>query len=569
MVNFEINLEEIPKAAGVYFWKDQKGSILYIGKSKNIYKRINEYLDGALNSYKTKKMMSKAASLDFIVTKNEKEALLLEQELIKKYHPYYNILLLDDKKYPFIVVSLKNHKLEITTRFYYKQTKNSFYYGPLPTGYGSKVLKNFLIRECLFKDGLPIENNSIEFWKEQFNYAKLILSSSNQFIIKKLKHQLNWAIENEQFEIAKEIHETLTYLDKKNQVKQAIDFGNSENFDVIVFDVVQEYLLIVIHHFVNGIFNLQEEFIIEIKTGLVDETMIEFINQFYQIRNQVKKIITNQNLEQWKISTSLNLMRPQKGKYFQALNNALDNLKLNQDLKINTYKNQVEKITKAKIFLDQICNQEIKNFLMVDNSNFANNDIVSVFIYYKNFQPFYANYRKYYLKTKLKNKSDVFYMEHGLRKYFKQDPDFFDDLDLLIVDGGIAQINVAKQVLKELNLNIPIIGLVKNNQHKTDHLLTSDRKKNYFNDLDVYNFFSKLQIEVDEFAKNYHREKRLQNSLSRTLVSIDGIGLKTETRLLNHFKTYTNIFNATEAELKKIVSEKISLKIIEKLKNGV
>lgn len=569
MVNFEINLEEIPKAAGVYFWKDQKGSILYIGKAKNIYKRINEYLDGALNSYKTKKMMSKAASLDFIVTKNEKEALLLEQELIKKYHPYYNILLLDDKKYPFIVVSLKNHKLEITTRFYYKQTKNSFYYGPLPTGYGSKVLKNFLIRECLFKDGLPIENNSIEFWKEQFNYAKLILSSSNQFIIKKLKHQLNWAIENEQFEIAKEIHETLTYLDKKNQVKQAIDFGNSENFDVIVFDVVQEYLLIVIHHFVNGIFNLQEEFIIEIKTGLVDETMIEFINQFYQIRNQVKKIITNQNLEQWKISTSLNLMRPQKGKYFQALNNALDNLKLNQDLKINTYKNQVEKITKAKIFLDQICNQEIKNFLMVDNSNFANNDIVSVFVYYKNFQPFYANYRKYYLKTKLKNKSDVFYMEHGLRKYFKQDQDFFNDLDLLIVDGGIAQINVAKQVLKELNLNIPIIGLVKNNQHKTDHLLTSDRKKNYFNDLDVYNFFSKLQIEVDEFAKNYHREKRLQNSLSRTLVSIDGIGLKTETRLLNHFKTYTNIFNATEAELKKIVSEKIALKIIEKLKNGV
>ena len=569
MVNFEINLEEIPKAAGVYFWKDQKGSILYIGKAKNIYKRINEYLDGALNSYKTKKMMSKAASLDFIVTKNEKEALLLEQELIKKYHPYYNILLLDDKKYPFIVVSLKNHKLEITTRFYYKKTKNSFYYGPLPTGYGSKVLKNFLIRECLFKDGLPIENNSIEFWKEQFNYAKLILSSSNQFIIKKLKHQLNWAIENEQFEIAKEIHETLTYLDKKNQVKQAIDFGNSENFDVIVFDVVQEYLLIVIHHFVNGIFNLQEEFIIEIKTGLVDETMIEFINQFYQIRNQVKKIITNQNLEQWKISTSLNLMRPQKGKYFQALNNALDNLKLNQDLKINTYKNQVEKITKAKIFLNQICNQEIKNFLMVDNSNFANNDIVSVFIYYKNFQPFYANYRKYYLKTKLKNKSDVFYMEHGLRKYFKQDPDFFDDLDLLIVDGGIAQINVAKQVLKELNLNIPIIGLVKNNQHKTDHLLTSDRKKKYFNDLDVYNFFSKLQIEVDEFAKNYHREKRLQNSLSRTLVSIDGIGLKTETRLLNHFKTYTNIFNATETELKKIVSEKIALKIIEKLKNGV
>ena len=569
MFNFAINLEEIPQNSGVYFWKDQKGSILYIGKAKNINKRINEYLEGALNSYKTKKMMSKVASLDFIVTKNEKEALLLEQELIKKHHPYYNILLLDDKKYPFIVVSLKKHKLEIATRFYYKQTKNSFYYGPLPTGYGSKVLKNFLIRECLFKDGLPIENNSISFWKEQYNYAKLILSSSNQFILKKLKHQLNWAIENEQFEIAKEIHETLTYLDKKNQVKQAIDFGNNENFDVIVFDVVQEYLLIVIHHFVNGIFNLQEEFIIEIKTGLVDETMIEFINQFYQIRNQVKKIITNQNLEQWKISTSLNLVRPQKGKYFQALNNALDNLKLNQDLKISTYKNQVEKITKAKIFLDQICNQEIKNFLMVDNSNFANNDIVSVFIYYKNFQPFHGNYRKYFLKTKLKNKSDVSYMEQGLRKYFKQDPDFFNDLDLLIVDGGVAQINTAKQVLKELNLNLRIVGLVKNNQHKTDHLLTSDKKKYYFNDLDVYNFFSKLQIEVDEFAKNYHREKRLQNSLSRTLVSIDGIGLKTETKLLNHFKTYTNIFNATEAELKKIVSEKIALKIIEKFKNGV
>lgn len=567
MINFEINPKSLPQQAGVYFWKDQAGQILYIGKAKNIQKRISEYLDGALNSYKTQKMLAKARQLDFIVTTNEKEALLLEQELIKKHRPYYNILLLDDKKYPFIVISLKNKKLEIKTRFYYKESKNTFYYGPLPTGYGSKVIRNFLVRECLFKDGLPIENQSPTFWKNQFNYAKTILSSSNQFIIKKLKNQLQWAIENEQFEIAKEIHETLTYLDKKNQDQQAIDFKNHQNFDVIAFITEGEYLLITIHHFTNGIFSLQEDFVVEIKTGMILETITEFINQFYKIRNKVKKIITNYLIESWKIFFETEFIIPQKGKYYQALQNAIDNTKVNLELKINSYQNQINKTLSAQKFLEEMTKTKINDFLMIDNSHFANNDIVSVLIYYKNFQPFYQNYRKYSIESSVKIKADIAYLEQGLTNYLKNENNQIPQL--LIVDGAKAQIDRAKQVLAKFKIEIPVIGLVKNDEHKTNYLLDQNYQRHHFDDLHIYHFFAKIQTEVDQFAKNYHQQKRLQNSLEGFLINIEGIGPKIEEKLLKHFKTYNEIFNATEEQLTKVVSQKIALKIIKKTKNGV
>ena len=244
-LNFALDPKTLPTAPGVYFWKNQEAKIIYVGKAKNIQKRIQEYLDGAQNSYKTSTMLTKAYGLDFIVCANEKEALLLEQELIKNHQPQYNILLLDDKKYPFIVVQLSKNKLEIKLRFYYKEQKNSFYYGPLPTGYGAKVLKDFLIRECLFANGLPITSTDAQFWTKQFQHAKAILSSSNQQVLQRLKRQMHEAAAQEQFEIAREIRDTINYLSQDLNQKQAINFKKSEHFDVIAFWIYQDYLLTV------------------------------------------------------------------------------------------------------------------------------------------------------------------------------------------------------------------------------------------------------------------------------------------------------------------------------------
>ena len=567
-LNFALDLKTLPTAPGVYFWKNQEAKIIYVGKAKNIQKRIQEYLDGAQNSYKTSTMLTKAYGLDFIVCANEKEALLLEQELIKNHQPQYNILLLDDKKYPFIVVQLSKNKLEIKLRFYYKEQKNSFYYGPLPTGYGAKVLKDFLIRECLFANGLPITSTDVQFWTKQFQHAKAILSSSNQQVLQRLKRQMHEAAAQEQFEIAREIRDTINYLSQDLNQKQAINFKKSEHFDVVAFWIYQDYLLIIVHHFLNGVFSLQEEFVIEIKTDFINEICAQFLNQFYKIRNVVKTIITNIQFNNEQFWFKSHLINPQKGAFFQALTNALENAKLNPEIKVLQLQNKLTKLSHAKEFLEQLCHKPITDFLMIDNSNIQNTNVVSVLIYYKNFQPFYSHYRKYHLPTLNDRKADVEYIKQGLSKYFAQEKQTAQP-DLILVDGGIAQVLEAQKVLKNLALTIPVLGLVKNEAHQTDHIIDGQLQKHAISDPHTYTFLAKVQQEVDQFAKNFYRKTSLQNSLEGFLQTISGIGPKLEIKLLQHFKTYANIFNASEAELCQIVPQKIAQKIIAHLKNSV
>lgn len=556
----KIDLNAIPSTFGVYLWKDINDKIIYVGKSNNIKQRILQYLNGSLNSYKTTSMLEKANDVSFIVCSNEKESLLLEQELIKQHRPYYNILLLDDKKYPFIVLELKK-KLEIKVKFNYKEEKNSFYYGPLPTGYGCKIIKDFLIRECLYENGLPIDSNDINFWKQKFDYAKKTILSSNIKFQDKLKKQMLVAAENEQYEIAKEIRDVLNYLSNKSS-SQGISFNINENFDVVAFIEFDDYLLITIHHFINGSFSMQEEYIVEISIEK-QESINQFINQFYKWRNKPKKIITNIKIEENAIFFTSQIITPIKGKFALALTNAINNTILNKEKKILTYINKKQKNIKSKVFLESILKQEINDFIVIDNSNTNNQDVVSVITYYKKYQPYFSNYRKYIIDQNKKRLSDVEYLNQSLNKYLKNKSN--EVPDLIIVDGSKAQISEAKKVLKELLIELPIVGLVKNENHQTSHLIDSQYRKYNFVDNDIFLFFSNIQEEVDKFAKKYHQKKKIQNSLEGFLSTIKGIGNKTETKILNHFKTYTNIYNATEEELKKIVSEKIAKKIMKNL----
>lgn len=555
----KINIDEIPNLCGVYLFKDQD-SILYIGKAKNLKKRIQQYLNGSINSYKTPLLLEKANNLDFIVCSNEKEALLLEQELIKKNKPYYNILLLDDKKFPYIVIQLKPNKLEFKTKFFYKQVPNTYYYGPLPPNYGYKTIKNFLIRECLYKNGLPIQTNDNEFWKEKFIYAKKILSSSNNEIISRLKHQMIEASENEQYELAKDYRDVIQYLTNKSS-QQSISFSEEKNFDVIVFLKHDSYLLVLVHYFKNGIFFMQEDFVVEIKIDFY-ESMRSFINSFYSIRNQPDMIVTNYEIEKEDLIFDKTILKPKKGQYLQAVNNALKNIEINKTKKILEFKNKENSISEIRLFFNQIIKKEINDFIVIDNSNENNKDIVSVIIYYKNYLPYFSNYRKYTLSNDLlSRKSDVEYIKIGLTKYFSKE----EKPDLIIVDGGKQQINEAIKVKKELNIQLPIIGLVKNEKHSTEYLITEQKKKVLLKNKSIYNFLARIQNEVDSYAKNFHLKKKINSSLEGFLTSISGIGLKTEEKLLKHFHTYANIYNANEDELSKVVSKSVAKKIIEKL----
>ncbi len=555
---FNIDRKTLSTNCGVYWFKDSNDIILYIGKAKNIKKRIEQYFNGTQNSYKTPILLEKASKLEYQICKNEKEALILEQELIKKNKPYYNILFLDDKKYPYIVIELKNNKLEFKTRFIYKNIPNTFYFGPLPPNYGYKIIKNFLIHECLYENGLPIQNNSRLFWKEKFDYAKKILSSSNREIINKLKNQMLYYSNNEQYELAKECYEVIHFL--SNNQNQSITFEENQNFDVLYFHQEEKYLMIMIHYFKNGSFFMQEETILEIKLNL-EQTIIEFINQFYLVRNIPNFIVTNFHLNAEDLIINKKIIIPQKGKYYQALENAKNNIDINKKLKLTSYISKSKIIDKVKQFLFDILNLTINDFIMIDNSSENNQDIVSVIIYYKNFLPHYQNYRKYKIND-VKRKSDVEFIKQGLTKYFSSNEEI---PNLIIVDGAIQQLNEAQKVLESLKIKLPIIGLVKDQYHKTNYIVDKNKNKILINDRDVYNFFSKIQIEVDAYAKSFHSKRKLDSSLEGFLTTIKGIGNKTEERLLNHFKNYNNIYNASKEELLKVVSENIATKIMKKL----
>ncbi len=555
---FNIDRKTLSTNCGVYWFKDSNDIILYIGKAKNIKKRIEQYFNGTQNSYKTPILLEKASKLEYQICKNEKEALILEQELIKKNKPYYNILFLDDKKYPYIVIELKNNKLEFKTRFIYKNIPNTFYFGPLPPNYGYKIIKNFLIHECLYENGLPIQNNSRLFWKEKFDYAKKILSSSNREIINKLKNQMLYYSNNEQYELAKECYEVIHFL--SNNQNQSITFEENQNFDVLYFHQEEKYLMIMIHYFKNGSFFMQEETILEIKLNL-EQTIIEFINQFYLVRNIPDFIVTNFHLNAEDLIINKKIIIPQKGKYYQALENAKNNIDINKKLKLTSYISKSKIIDKVKKFLFDILNLTINDFIMIDNSSENNQDVVSVIIYYKNFLPHYQNYRKYKIND-VKRKSDVEFIKQGLTKYFSSNEEI---PNLIIVDGATQQLNEAQKVLESLKIKLPIIGLVKDQYHKTNYIVDKNKNKILINDRDVYNFFSKIQIEVDAYAKSFHSKRKLDSSLEGFLTTIKGIGNKTEERLLNHFKNYNNIYNASKEELLKVVSENIATKIMKKL----
>lgn len=553
--NLDIDISSIPSSPGVYFWKDKNDVILYIGKSKNLKTRINQYLKGSINSYKTSAMLEKSNLVEYIVCTNDKEALLLEQQMIKTHQPFYNILLLDDKKYPFIVVEKQTKKICISVKYKYRENKNSIYYGPIPKGYGMKIIKDLLIRECLYDKGLPITNFDEQTLNENFLKATKILNSSNQEFIKKLKSQMIQASENEQYEVARDIRDQIFFL--TNKITQGVEFNVSFNFDVIAFEEKNQYISIIVHNFRNGIFFIQEEYIIELFNDF-QESIVAFLNQFYQKRNKPKIIVLSQFIDKNELMFDIKILNPKKGKYKLALDNAIKNAKINIDFKINKYTNKQNQKDSVKKFLFSKINKEINDILMIDTSSFGNKDVVCVVIYYKNYQPFPKQYRKYKINFDVKRLSDVEYMKIGIEKYFKDDSNIRPDL--IIVDGGKAQINEIKKVIQD----IPIVGLVKNKKHETEAFISLDNKKTQLEDKNIYNFFAQMQSEVDLYAKKFHRKKRMQNSLEGILLSIDGIGPSIEKKLLNYFKYYSNIFNASKEELEKVVSSNLALKIIKK-----
>lgn len=547
----KIDLENIPNKPGIYIWKDSNDEIIYVGKATKLKQRMSQYFKGMLNSYKTATLVKEISSFDYIITNSEKEALILERNYIEQYYPKYNILLTDDKRYPYIKLSMKD-KLDISLVYRVKSQRFSKaeFFGPYPRGYGSRKLVNLISNITMYKDGLPYKTNDIEYWRKQYIIAKNILTSGTPKLIKKLKEKMEKASENMQYEIAQDLKESIESLEF-NKEKQVVEFIDNKNIDVIGFVESNGYLSIEILFYRNGAMLSKKEFIVEITTS-IEGTIRQFISQYYSSNIKPEEIISNK-----KIETEIISIIPSKGDKKKVLNMAIENAKNNIQFKLQKFiRNEEQTIGAVSQLKSLLKLEKLNHILMMDNSNTNNTLPVSVVVSYRNGIKQKSEYRKYNLE-KTNREADVEYMRQGVEKYFSKETNAIPDL--FIVDGGVAQVNEAKKIIKDIS----VIGLVKNDVHKTDAIIGFDGERIEIDNIFLLNFLKGMQIEVDRFAKYHHTNRRVIKTLEGSLITVNGVGPSIEKKLLTYFKTYSKIYNAPIKELEKVVSPKVAMNIFE------
>ncbi|MBT1315877.1 excinuclease ABC subunit C [Mycoplasma bovis] len=556
-------LKSVSTSPGVYLWKDAKQNVLYVGKAKNLRKRMLQYFDGAINSYKTNKLVSLIYDFDVYICKTNKEALLLEKAMIDRYNPEFNILLLDDRKYPYLKVQLLKDSLliNLSRKVNAKDSKNTFYYGPFPSGYGAKPILKLLQHETLYENGLLIKNKDYNFWINQFNKIKEILSFKNNNYINELTNKMHQAANNMQFELALFLRDGLTYL-KKLKESQIIELSQYKNIDVFAYKTDEKLIFATVLFYRYGI--LINKVNLTIPLGLsVDESLRVFFEQFYEDKILPDNFIVQEELLNFdlNLSSEYKFISPKIGTNKKVLDLAILNLNDYYEKEHLVIKNQLDKASNMLDSLNKYLNlPKLKNIVVFDNSNINNINPVGVAIVYTNGIKNKSLYRKFNLEALNERSADVEYIKQSISKFFSSNKNT-KDYDLVIADGGIQQVNEAKKTLKMLNINIPVIGLVKNEFHKTKALIDLDMNEIHISDLELYNYLVQIQVEVDRFAKSHFRNRQKISSLEGKLRNIKGLGPNMEQNLLNHFKSYAKIYDASVEELSKIVPLNIAKSI--------
>ena len=557
MINKDL-IKNVPNKPGVYLWKDQNGKIIYIGKAKNLKRRMSQYFNlNMLNSYKTSHMRSQIFSFETIITQSDRSAFILERKLIDEHKPFYNVCFPNTKSFPYIKIKLLKNQIKIEITNSYKKEQNAVYFGPLINNKNYRPLIKYLSHILLAEKGLFVENKSEEFWQEKFEEAKKIINHPQSFL-QSLKQKVDNAKRNLDFELAKlyaSVIDVLSY----NEDNQEIFIKSKKAIDVIGDFEYNNVLLLSIFHYRDGMLISEENFSYEIVENR-KLTLSEFIARYYE-KNITPDIILT-SLEQWNDfdeSIKDKFQKPNTNQYTHLMQIALQNAENDVERK---YKDFLEENNKLSVQekLSSLLKIDCSKIVIFDNSFFANtNSAVGVACIYQNGEPNKKMYRHYYhsINTLTRN-ADVEYMFQTALKFLKSYPDF---PTLIFADGNILQINEILKAQKLLGLSIPVYGLIKNDQHQTKTLIDQNGNEILIEEKEIFFFLARMQEEVDRFAKKWYFKKEYQYMIENDVLTIKGIGKKTLENLLNYFGSYVNIQDATLQELKKVVNEKVAIQI--------
>ena len=563
-------LELLPTSPGCYIHKDKNGTIIYVGKAKNLRNRVRSYFRGSHDT-KTEALVSEIVDFEFIVTESNIEALLLEINLIKENKPKYNIMLKDDKSYPFIKITNERYPRLIITRQVKKD--GGLYFGPYPdvgaaneikrlldrifqfrkcTNPPSKVCFYYHIGQCMAH---TICKKDEAFFKAMAQEVSDFLKGQDDKIIDDLKSKMNLAVQSMEFERAAEYRDLIQAIGTL-RTKQRVMAKDLQNRDVFGYYVDKGWMCV-------QVFFVRQGKLIERDVNLFpyyndpDEDFLTYVGQFYQEKSHLvpNEILIPQDIDEEAVKALVDtkVLKPQRGEKKQLVNLAIKNARVSLEQKFNLLEKSVEKTQGAIENLGRLLQiptpVRIESF---DNSNIMGTSPVSAMVVFVNGKPSKKDYRKYKIKTVVGPDDYASMREVIRRRYGRVQRDGLTPPDLIVIDGGQGQVNIAKQVIQEeLGLDIPIAGLQKNDKHQTHELLFGDPLQVIELSRTSQEFFllQRIQDEVHRFAITFHRQLRSKNSFSSQLDGIEGLGPKRKQNLIKYFKSMTKIKEASVDEI--------------------
>lgn len=579
-------LSLVPNKPGCYLMKNAVGEIIYVGKAKKLKNRLSSYFRGT-HTGKTAKLVSEIVDFEYVVVGSETESLILEMNLIKEHDPKYNILLRDDKSYPYIELTKEEVPRLLVVRSLNRKKNHNRLYGPYPNVFAARNTVNLLNRmyplrkcktynkrpclyfhigECLGYCTHNVDPSKIE---QMENDIIRFLKGDDSVITAKIKEEMLEESEQLHFEKAKELKDLLDYIEI-TLVKQKVEINDMIDRDVFGYYINKGYLSIQVF-FIRGGKILERHSKIIPLIDEIEEELTRYIANFYSNNILPKEIlvpdiVNTEILEQY---FNVKVISPLKGVKKKIVEMANKNAEI-------TLNNEIELINRdeERTFL---ANEELKNILkldkldrieLFDNSHLFGTFNVSGMVVFTNGLPNKNEYRKF--KLSIESNDEYAMMEEVIyRRYFRVLKDDLKRPDLIIVDGGIGQIHIARKVLESLNMNIPVVGLKKNDKHATEALMAFDpieeipvdKKSNLFY------YLERMQDEVHNFTISYHKQIRSKGAMESIIDRVEGIGEKRKKELLKKFKTITKLKEASLEELNEMLPQKVALNLYHFLKN--
>ena len=578
-------LSLVPELPGCYLMKNDKGIIIYVGKAKVLKRRLNSYFNRTQTG-KTKLLVSEIKDFDYIVTSSELEAFILEINLIKKYDPHYNILLRDDKSYPYIEFKNDKYPSLVVRREINVNKKNKNLYGPYPNSYAAKRLVNLINRLYPLKkcEGLPKKeclyyhigeclgyciNKDIDTTNLR-NEISMILNGHDEILINKINEKIKINSDNMNYEIALELKKELDYI-KIVFEKQKVELNDGINRDIFNYYTENGYISIVVFFIRNGkllgdkknIFPLVDE---------EKETLEYYIVNFYSKKNISPKEIIVPDIVDLELLNSVidaKVINSSRGKKKHLFDLAKTNAKINLDNNKELLYKDNERNFEASRELGNLVN--IKDLSVIesfDNAHLFGTFTVSGMVTFIDGKPSKKDYRKFKISTDQNN--DAASMKEVIyRRYQKAIMNKTKLPDMILVDGGLIQVNATKEVLNSLGINIKVCGLMKDDKHTLNELLDGDTLETYKIDKrsNIFYLLTRISDEVHRFTINYHRQIRSKGNIESVLNNIEGIGNIRRKELLKKFGSIKKIKEASKKELIDIIPENVADKLIEYLKN--